>query len=95
MGLMSESLEATYDGHRIEVEARVTNIVGTAQYRLVVDDRKADEIEGTHGHFTLRGQVGGDGAPAKDVVVRIHQRLTGTDYALEVDGAEQPLTAVS
>lgn len=94
MGIMSESAKATYDGHDIEVEAKVTNVLGTGQYSLFIDSERVDETEGTHGTFTLRGKLpaAAEGNDAKQVVVRVEQRLTSTGYTLEVDGQDLVMT---
>lgn len=87
MGIMSESAHTTYDGTKIDVEAKVTNVVGTAQYSLFINSDRVDETEGTHGTFTLRGRLpAGAGGEEKQAIVRIDQKLTSTDYVLEVDG---------
>lgn len=54
MGLMSDHYTATYDGHSIEVEGRVTSIMGSAEYSLVVDNQRVDQIQGSLGRFVLR-----------------------------------------
>lgn len=93
MGIMSESATATYDDTKIDVEAKVTNMVGTAQYSLFINSDRVDETEGTHGTFTLRGRLPAvAGGEEKQVIVRIDQKLTSTDYVLEVDGKTHPMT---
>lgn len=92
MGIMSESAKATYDGHEIEVEAKVTSVVGTGHYSLFIDSERVDETEGTHGTFTLRGRLSAaEGNDARQVIVRIEQGLTSTGYILEVDGRESEM----
>lgn len=93
MGIMSETAKASYAGHDIEVEARVTNVVGTGQYSLFIDSERVDETEATHGTFTLRGKLPpGGGSDAKQLVVQVEQRLTSTRYTLQVDGQDQEMT---
>jgi len=91
MGLMSDHYTATYDGHSIEVEGRVTSIMGSAEYSLVVDNQRVDQIQGSLGRFVLRGQLVREGSAAKTVQVRIKQGLLGTKYTLDVEGVECPL----
>lgn len=93
MAVMSETVKATYEGNEIDVEARVTNIVGTAQYSLFINGERVDETEGTHGKFTLRGRLPAAATgEAKQVIVQIDQGVLSTDYVLEVDGEKHPMT---
>lgn len=92
MGVMSETAKVMYQGHQIDVEARVTNVIGTGQYSLFIDSERVDETEATHGEFTLRGKLPEAGGNAKQVTVRIDQKLTSTDYVLEVDGETHEMT---
>lgn len=93
MGVMSETAKATYEGNQIDVEARVTNVMGTGQYSLFINNERVDETEATHGEFTLRGKLPEPaGGAAKQVTVRIDQGLVSTDYVLDVDGETYEMT---
>ena len=87
MGLFSDHFKVEYEGSVIEVEARTVNLfVGRFRYSLIIDNRRVEDIEGSLGQFTLRGQLGGDaGSPGKPIVVRIKQGFFGTKAFLEVD----------
>jgi hypothetical protein len=51
---------------------------------LFINSERVDEVEGTHGTFTLRGRL--KGLDPAQVTVRIDQGMLSTDYVLEVDG---------
>ena len=95
MGLLSDYHRAEYEGNTIEVEARTTNLFsGSFQYSLIINNDKTDQIDGSLGHFTLRGRVPDGRGEMRPVVIRIKQGLFGAKYKLEVAGAEYTLTKV-
>lgn len=82
MGLFTDRYITTYKEHTIEIEARVINLIGTAQYDLILDNKRIDRVEGMHGTFFLRGQI--DESPSEEIKVQIKQSL-GTKYQLFID----------
>jgi hypothetical protein len=87
MGLFSDHFRLEYEGSVIEVETRSENIFfGTFWYSLIIDNRRVEDLKGSLGRFSLRGQLnrGGD-KPGRPIAVRVHQGLFGTKAFLEVD----------
>ena len=87
MGLFSDHFKMEYEGNVIEVETRSVNIfVAVFRYSLIINNRRVEDIEGSLGHFSLRGQLdGAAGSPSKSIAVRIKQGFFGTKVFLEVD----------
>ncbi len=87
MGLFSDHFKLTYDGSVIEVEVRTENIFfGIFRYTLIINNRPIQDIKGSLGTFSLRGQLGcGPDGIGKPIVVRIRQGFFGTRAFLEVD----------
>jgi hypothetical protein len=89
MGLFKDYAYCNFEGkHHIEVEARA-NIVA-AEYSLIINNRKIDQISGLLGAFKLRGVIQTDDAE-RLVVVHVKQSIFGTKFSLEIDGREVPL----
>ena len=88
MGLFTDHYQATFKDHIIEIEARVTSILGTAQYDLIIDQKRDDRIEGMFGKFTLRGQI--NETEEGKVEVKVNQCI-GTKYQLFVGGESVPI----
>jgi hypothetical protein len=76
-----------HEGSVIEVEARSVNVfVGRFRYSLIINNRRVEDIEGSLGRFSLRGQLDGPaGSPSKPIAVWIKQGFFGTKAILEVD----------
>jgi hypothetical protein len=87
MGLFSDHFKMEYEGSVIEVEARSVNIfVGSFRYSLIFNNRRVEDIEGSLGRFSLRGQLdGATGSPSKPFAIRIKQGFFGMKAILEVD----------
>jgi hypothetical protein len=87
MGLFSDRFKMEYEGSVIEVEARSVNILmGVFRYALIINNRRVEDIEGSLGQFSLRGELDGTtSSHRKAIAVRIKQGFFGTKAFLEVD----------
>jgi hypothetical protein len=91
MGLCTDHYTLHYMGNSIEVEARVAGLHGKAQYDLIVNNRKFDQIEGTHGTFFLRGEVPGQDGTPEPIKVEVSQGIFGAKYFLCVGNQRLPM----
>lgn len=95
MGILSDCMEANCRGVLIEVEAKLCindnwkN--GVTQYRLIIDNKVAQEETGHIGRTTLRGFINRQAGTKDNVKVIINQGLFRTNYILEVNGQKYNL----
>ncbi len=87
MGLFSDHFAMEYDRSTIEVETRTSNVVfGIYRYALIINNKRVEEIEGSLGTFSLRGELRDPtSSTAKPIAIRIKQGFFGTKAFLEVD----------
>lgn len=89
MGMFRDHAYCEFEGkYRIEVEARATGL--GAQYSLIVNDRKQDQLSGITGRFKLRGVLKAN-EDERLVLVDIKQGFLGTKFFLTIDGRDYPL----
>ena len=92
MGLFKDRLESDYQGVRIQVESEITHLLPPqVRTRLLVNGQAAAEVSFFQGQVWLPGTFF-VGEQEHRVKLLIHHGLMGTDYRLEIDGQDHPLT---
>jgi hypothetical protein len=92
MGMFSDRLRADVQGHVIEIECRVIEfkVPPTAEWRLIVDNKLADSVQGKLGSFTLRAVTSRDQQPITALITQ-GVGVLPTRYKLFVSGRKVSL----
>jgi hypothetical protein len=105
MGMFSDLFVAEYNGHKIEVEGKVTSIRfskggdQTGVYALIIDNKRVDEVtlSGSFpplGTYYLRGNFFDHSRASKEVRIAIRQGFFGCRCKLEIDGREHRIKRI-